>query len=167
MRRVEPDPVDPGIRHSLQKRCKPVLHSEILAVCIHVLSKQGDFLAARRLERLHFRNDIIQHAGTLPAARIRHDTVCAELVAAVHDIDKCFVSAGTLYRQLLHNGTGCAFHRECPLPFLHEFLQKIRKTIQIMCSEHQIDLRVRLPDPLYNCRHLGHAAAQGVDSLRV
>ena len=61
------------------------------AIGIHVLSQQHHFFHAVLHEPFDLGYDVLRSAAALPAAGVRHDAVCAEVVAAVHDVDKGFM----------------------------------------------------------------------------
>jgi hypothetical protein len=50
---------------------------------IHVLSDESDFANTRVCQPRDLGHDFVDRAGGLRAARIRHDTECAELVATL------------------------------------------------------------------------------------
>src|ERR1700732_2970783 len=64
------------------KRCRPAVCS-LAMIGVDVLPNQGDLADARPREVCHFCHNRRNRSRYLGAARIRHHTECAELVAAL------------------------------------------------------------------------------------
>ena len=171
--RHKADPLDPfHFVHHAQQLCEihllsfrflqvtvaalSVLH---LAVGVYVLAQQRDLLAAACRQLLHLRQDVLRTAAPLPAPRIGHDAVSAEVVAAVHDVHEGFKRVFPRCRQPF---------RDCPsvFPDLHDLLvrlphavQQFREIRDVVGAEHQIYPGVFLLQRVDHVLLLHHAAA--------
>ena len=77
---------------------------------IDVLPQQSHFPHAVAHQSLDLLQDILGSTALFPSSRIRHDTVCAKVVAAVHDIDERLVLIQPLCRKALCDMTGVCKH---------------------------------------------------------
>ena len=73
---------------------------------IDVLSQQSHFPHAVFYQYFYLLQDILGSTALFPSSRIRYDTVCAEVVAAVHDIDERLVLIQPLCRKAFCDMTG-------------------------------------------------------------
>ena len=151
----------------LQQIRKVVIQPQVVAVGVDVLAQEGNVL----VPGLHQLPDLLQNAlgitAALPAPDIGHDTVGAEVVAAVHDADPCLHALFPHHRDALGNGAVLIVHGKDPLPGLVDLPQKLWKFPQGMGAEHQIHMTVGFLHPLRDPLLLGHAAAQADHLLRV
>ncbi len=70
----------------------------IVPVRVNILPEQYDFFHSGGNQCIHFVYDIPRMPAYLPAAKIRHGTVRAEIVAPFHDRNKGLYSMNTLHR---------------------------------------------------------------------
>jgi len=61
---------------------------QVVPVGVHVLTEQGHFFHPLPRQPVHFADDLIQRAASLPAAAVGYNAVGAEVVAALHDGDE-------------------------------------------------------------------------------
>ncbi len=131
-----------------------------LAVGIHVLPQEHNFLDAVLCKMPSLLHDIGSLSRALPAAHVGNDTIAAEVVAAVHNIDTCFKAVFVASRKGLHN-----LLRLVP-DIDHETVahltleQKLGELIDVVGSEDDIHEAVAFADLLHGLRFLHHAAAQ-------
>ena len=63
--------------------------SNIAPVRVHVLTEHSDLFIPLRDEFLALFHDILRTTASFPPAHVRNDAVCAEIIAAVHDVYPC------------------------------------------------------------------------------
>ena len=130
-----------------------------VAVAVHVLAQQHDFLYAGLPELLRFPEDILHAAGALPAPHIGHDAVGTEIVAAVHDGDVGMPRIQPLHRQPLGDQVFLMGNADHPGALLAQAHQHPRQLVQVMGAEGQVDKAVLLQNLLRHAGLLHHAAA--------
>ena len=137
-----------------------------LAVGIHILSQQHDFLHAAYAQLLRFPEDIVHPAAALPPADIGHDAVGAEVVAAVHNGDVRRILPQPLDGQILGNGVLVLHFHHGPVA-VEGFAKQFRQAVQVGGSEGQIHKAVLLQDLFCHAGLLNHAAAHADDEAGV
>ena len=137
---------------------------EVQAIGIDILAEKGDFLVAFSSDLLDFFDNGVDGTAHFTAPDIRHDTVRAELVAAVHDGDpgKEFLEA--LDRHIMesrqgHVGSHIMVGLAAPFP------DELDELVDIVRTDDQIDVRRPLEELILP--FLGHAARDGNDQIGV
>jgi hypothetical protein len=122
------------------------------------LTEQSDLLIALPRQLAHFGNDVLGSAAPLFAASIRHDTISAKFVAAVHNVDPCpkpFPFLG----HVLDNVAFLGPYLDYKLLAKISGLQQLRQSVNIMRAKDHIDERMFLQYPPDDRLLLRHAAA--------
>ena len=160
MRGHKADPPDPvHFAHFFEKLRKTDRVPESFAIGVDILSKQHDLCHAVCGQSLDLPYDLARIPAPLSAADIGNDAVAAEIVAAEHDIDAGLVSIFALKGQILHDPVGPVPNLNDPFPGAVELIQVLGKTVDIVCSEDQVDKGVALFDLFHIGALLHHAAA--------
>ncbi len=109
------------------------------AIGIHVLPQQHDFLNAGIAQAQRFLDDRFRLARALSATDVRNDTVCAEVIAAVHDIYKRTEFTGTHFRHSLDDLAVDLLDLDDRLALAQHAIEVFRQPIKIMRSVNQIN----------------------------
>ena len=140
---------------------------QILAVGVHILPQQSDFLIAFCHQLPCLFQNFLRTAGALPTADIRHHAVGAEVVAAVHNGQPCLhLAVPGMGNALIHGALG-RLHGKHPLFPGHLLQQQLRETPQLMGSEHQIHNGIGLFQLFRHVLLLHHAAAHRNNLVRI
>ena len=139
---------------------------EPLAVAVHILPQQHDFLHAAVTQRFRFRHNRAHFARTLPPAHIRHDAVGAVVVAAVHNRDIRRVMAQALHGQTLGNRV-LLLHLHHRVVAFQRFEHQFRQAVQVRRAKRQIHKAVLLQNLLRHAGLLNHAAAHANHQARI
>ena len=136
---------------------------QALAIGVDILPQQQDLLVAHRQNLSGLLQDSVRLAADLPAADIRNNTVGAEVVTAVHDLQRRLHTARTADGQMLGNRIGSSF----PLKAVNhsaltaqQAVEQFWQAVQHMGAKDQLHKGITaadLPDDLFL---LHHAAAQ-------
>ena len=148
----------PGKRHRLLKR---------FSIGIYILAQEHDFHHAILHQTLNLPDDRFRIPAPLTSADIGNDAVTAEVVASEHDIYARFKGILPLHRKILHDLV-------CILPDIDDHPvrfqtggQKLRKFVDVMCTEDQIHETVTLLQLLYYMGFLHHTSAQTDHHIRI
>ena len=106
-------------------------------------------------------------AADFPSPRVRHNTVGAEIVAALHDRHVAFKRVLSIDRQIFNQPLIVIVNFDCPTAGFNEFLQQLRKMFDVVRPEDDIDLRIFFFNLFDNGRLLHHAAADRQNEIRV
>ena len=109
------------------------------AIGIDILSEQHDLFDTIADKRSDFFDDILRLPAPFPASGVRNDAVGAEIIAAVHDVDKRLVTVKSVCRQTLHDLAAVLPYSQLLLFLLIELIQKLRQLMQIIGAEDHID----------------------------
>ena len=140
---------------------------EFFPVGIDVLPEQHDLLHAVRGQMADLREDILRLAADLAAADIGNNAVGAEIIAPVHDVHAGFEAVLPLHRQGLRQNRRLFLNLEDPLFLREGAVQKLRKRVEVVGSEHKVHEGIALFDLLHRVRLLHEAAAEPDDPARV
>ena len=167
MRSHEANALNPHLVQFSQQLRKAQFALHIQTIRIDVLPQQHDFFHAFGFQFAGFLDDACRRAGTLAAADIRHNAVRAEIVAAVHDGDIRVIGAAAADGQILRNTPFVVLNDfDHAAAGLNSLEHQLRKPIQVMRAESQIDERILLQNLFAHTRLLHHAAANADHQFR-
>ena len=116
----------------LQKIGKIHAAAQILAVGVHILTQEVNFLAAAGDQLPALSQNILRLPAALPAPHIGHDAVGAEVVTAVHDAHPAFQAAAADNGQTLSNGAGLVFNVKLALFPGEHLVENLRELPQMV-----------------------------------
>lgn len=163
-----PDPFHPrdGI-HPAQEGGKGILLSPVLPIRIHILSQEGEFTVAQFHRLPDLFTDGLGAAAPFPSPDIGHDTVGAEVVAAIHDGHPGRIAA-LPYEMALkfpgHDGQ-VVVHAGLSLGLVQISLEDGAEIVHMSRTNEQVHLGILLQEvfPVF----LGHAAGDTEDFGRI
>ena len=140
--------------------------AQSLAIGVDVLAQQQNLLVAHRQNLPCLPHNLVRFTADLPPAHIGHDAVGAEIVAAVHDLQRSLYAAAALDGQPLGDGVLPALSLiavdYAPLA-LEQAVDHLWQGVQHMGAENQLDKGVAAANLLHHLLLLHHAAAQADD----
>ena len=139
----------------------------ITFVGIYILPQQSYLLNSVGNESSDLIYYVKRFAASLPASRIRDYTVCAEVVAAVHNVDKCLVPVKALCRQSLYYFSAVLPDVHNLLLLIHYIFEKLREHMYVVRSKYYIHPRIFHLERIYNVLLLHHTAAYSNHKFRV
>ncbi|MPN11158.1 hypothetical protein SDC9_158459 [bioreactor metagenome] len=136
------------------------------AVGVDVLPEQRDVLITRfdKTPDLFFNTSRV--AAALPAPRVGHDAVGAEVVAAVHCGNPSSDARLTADRNILRNGRRAAVDVGRPAALGQSFVHSGRQLEKGICAKHNVDVLVLFCNLLDPVRLLHHTSGDGNDESR-
>ncbi|MNN06920.1 hypothetical protein D3C81_1197280 [compost metagenome] len=120
---------------------------KVLAIRIDILPEQRHLFIALARQFSHLCNDVLRTTAALLAAGKRHDTICTELVASVHDVHPR-PHAFPFLRQVLDDVAFLGPDFDHHLFAEQCLLYQMRQTVNIMRAKDQIHEPVFLKDAL-------------------
>ncbi|OAH60307.1 hypothetical protein AYJ66_17570 [Dietzia cinnamea] len=117
--------------------------SQVFSIRVYILAKKGNFLVALCRKLADFLDDIFRTAASFFSSGIRNHAVCAELVAAVHNVYPCLNIAFAHFRKVFNY---VPFLR----PYFYDhffghvcFLEDMWQAMDIMGTKNHINLIIR------------------------
>ena len=143
-----------------QKVGKVLPIRQILAVGVHILTQQGNFLGTVFNETPALGQNVLKFPAPLPTPDIGYDAVGAEIVAAVHNGHPGLQPGIPNLGNALGNGAGLVGNEKLPLLPAEHVPQNFRELPQMVGGEHPVHQGEALPHPVGDLGFACHAAAQ-------
>ena len=139
----------------------------VLAVAVDVLTKKSYILVTALYKLTHLGDYILWATASLATSDVRHDTVGAEIVAAVHYRHPRAVGRLTVYRQALGNEVFLFFGAIKSFSLLKLGENKLGQTVKRGRTKHEINVRIAVLDGFLSVVLGNHATANADKHIRL
>ena len=145
--------------------CKVVIGAQVLAVAVHVLAEQRNFLIALGDEAAALLDDLLRLAAALAAADVGHDAVRAEVIAPVHDAHPRAHAALAHDGKILCDAAVLILNGEDALILRIYLVQQLGEPPLGLRAEHKVYVVVGVFHLVGHDLLLRHAAAEADDLI--
>ena len=140
--------------------------AQILAIGVDVLTQERDLPVSTAGQITDLREDILHIPAALTAAHVRHNTVAAKIIAAVHNGHKRLKAAVPYSGNPLRNHTVPHRDPQHALPLAEHGIEHLGQLVRDVRAKDQIHKRKSMLHPLGHMLLLHHTAAHGDHHVR-